>query len=1287
MEFDLGDLVWIFPHDELSWCPGEICKIEGDAYIAIAKDSEDESLYRIEKKNAIPVHPSCLQKVPDLLLLGDFNEGALLHNVRSRYFEDKIYTSVGIPILISLNPYTKLPIYSPKIAKSYKGQSDKNSNPHLYLMAEKAYTALKDGNQSIIISGESGSGKTEAAKIILSYLAETSDNSQNNLSKQVLDTNPILEAFGNAKTLRNDNSSRFGKFIEIHFDSISLKLLSARIQNYLLEKSRIVSQQTGERNYHFFYQICSGATDEEREKYHIFPPSEFNYLNKSDCLEIEGVDDSENYRETIECMNVLGFSSQERDGILRIVMGILHLGNVGFEGEEEASVSTFDSLETACDLLGIKIEIMEKVLTTRVIIDPTNNKEIIMKQNVTQSYYTRDATAKAIYSKLFTWLVERINKSIYIQQKKPSKIIGLLDIYGFEVFDINSFEQFCINYANEKLQQHFNHHMFKLEQQVYSKEKIKWDHINYEDNQTCIDLIEKTPIGIISLMDEQTKLQKGKDKQFLSNLYSKLSNNPKLCNAGPYVNEFFGIGHYAGDVYYNVNGFLEKNKDTLNPQLIRAVEKSSLSLMCEMFVVSGKSSNKSAPGSLSALTLGSQFKSQLQDLIKALSGSNPSYIRCIKPNSEKSPKVFDSQDVQRQLRCAGMLECIRIRKAGYSVRRNLKEFIDKYWIIAPSCRKNKDESSVTQCKRLISELSKMTSLAELIDSDKRMIQLGISMIFMKDEIRQALDIEYTKAAYQYSLTIQKYVRGYFQRKKYKNIKNSIFIIQANVKKWLLDLRRKRKEKYLRSSLRSLALRKKLSLKRKAVTNIKKFLIRAASKIYISYFKPSISNRVTLNSEELFIAEQGTEKSFSSPKSVSEETTKSTEEKYKRSSYIKEYTSGQTPVIDTLQREMKNLSYLLTREKQKSKTAQEEALYYKNLYQETLSQIQSIQIENQMISVSTEKKSRDSRSRAGSQNLQTELNSKNNEISLLQLKIQSLTESVEEIQEINNELKKKEKGWKNKLDTEIKKYSQENEELKKQIQMESFEKNKNDLAKYEKEIRGLKLSLRALESENSNLNGIINDQKLKINDYEEIENELRAQIKNLQEETNKRNDNFSRFENEKSKNLMMKIAELQKELESERDEFDDLQEEKENLKSENERLLSSEIYYKQEISKYQKQNKERQMIIKDLENQIEAFQHEKIEFTRAKIELQSLKSSKTIDRDSQFVKDLKEQLNELAQENEEISKELESSKQIHSTLLTLLKIKNSEIEIYKESSFNPTERLSVFQDEEKKLLAQ
>lgn len=1259
MEFVLGDLIWIYPHDELSWNPGEIVQVNEDSYIVASYKVKDDNLYSVEKANALPVHPSCLNKVPDLLALGEFNEGALLHTIRERYFDNKIYTSVGTPILISVNPYCKLPIYSGKISDAYR--KGKDENPHLFLMAEKAYSALRDGNQSIIISGESGAGKTEAAKIILSYLAGSASDTKNNLAKQVLDTNPILEAFGNAKTLRNDNSSRFGKFIEIHFDNITLKLLSARIQNYLLEKSRIVNQQLNERNYHFFYQLCAGASLEEREKYSINEANYFNYLNQSECWEIEGVDDGLNYKETRECMKVLGFTDVEQGSILSIVMGILHLGNVKFEGSDQAEILRDGSLEIACGLLGVSVESLEKVLVSRVIVDPSNGKEIIMSQTPSQAVYSRDATSKAIYSKLFSWLVERINKTIFIQQKKPTKIIGLLDIYGFEVFDNNSFEQFCINYANEKLQQHFNHHMFKSEQAEYSKEKIKWDHIKYDDNQECIDLIEKSPIGIISLLDEQCKLQKGTDRQFLVSLGQKLVGNSKLCNSAQFANEFFGIGHYAGNVFYAVNGFLEKNKDSLNPLLAQAMEKSSLGLVKDLFTTP-KQGKQSTPGSLSALTLAAQFKSQLQDLIKALSGSTPTYIRCIKPNSDKQPKEFDSKDVQRQLRCAGMLECIRIRKAGYSVRRSIKEFIDKYSLIIPSFKKT-DQAWTLLGKTLLDSLSKVKSLKSIMKPEKKLIQIGISMVFMKDELRQALDIEYSKKAAAFAIMIQKWVKKWIQRKKYKKFLYSIKKIQKVCKDWLWYKKLEKLEKNIKKSISSLICRSKLQSKKKSLTILKSFLQISASKLYLSYFrpisKPSQKRKNSLKASKI---------SHSKP----DDTPDSTDSK-KSSAYSKELTQGQSSVIGTVQREVNSLNYLLQREKEKTKSIQEESDYYKELYLSTLSKLEKLELEKSL-TVESKSTSDNSKSKQEILNMKNELKSKTNELSMMTLKLDSLKSTISELEENNKDLKAKQSVWEQKLYAEMRKNALDSQELKQKLAHGDSEKLRSEKTALDKEIRGLKVTLRQYEAENSSLKSDLQEAYIKIEDFQETEQRLKDQIKSLQQHISQSNKEESNI------TISKKIQELHKAQELLQQENEDLIDEKENLQVELNKLTLSETHFKEEFLKAQKMNKEKTMKIRELENEIENLHHEKLELTRAKIELKNIKKNSGGGEENS---ELRAQVKELNQEIEDLIRELEAAKQIHGTLLTLVKIKNNELEVLKQAGSR--ELMEDLEREEKGLL--
>jgi myosin V len=1264
MEFVLGNLIWIYPHEDLSWVPGEIIQIEKDAYITVAKDHDDSSLYRIEKINAYPVHPSCLESIPDLLSLGEFNEGALLHNIRTRYLKSQIYTSIGKPILISINPYAKLPIYSEKFSSSYREKSKQNVEPHLFLMAEQAYAALSEGNQSIIISGESGSGKTEAAKIILNYLAGSVSNASINLSKQVLDTNPILEAFGNSKTLRNDNSSRFGKFIEIHFDNVNLKLQSARIQTYLLEKSRIVNQQDGERNYHFFYQICAGASDEERERYSIGSASDYYYLNKGGCIEIEGIDDGYNYSETRECMNGLGFTALEQESITSIVMGILHLGNLNFIGDELAIISNTDTLELVSALFGLDSEDMKKILTTRVIIDPSNGKEIIMPQSVSQSYYTRDAIAKAIYSNLFSWLVDRINRAIFIKQKSKTRVIGLLDIYGFEVFDENSFEQFCINYANEKLQQHFNNHMFKLEQLEYTKEKIKWDHIEYEDNQMCIDLIEQKPIGIISLLDENCRLQKATDKQFLTGLYNKIS-NPKLCNPGPFINEYFGVSHYAGDVFYNINGFIEKNKDALNPMLHKTIQKSSIAILLDMFPAKSPK-EQAGPGSISAVTLGTQFKNQLHELLKVLSGSTPSFVRCIKPNSSKSPLLFDSIDVQRQLRCAGMLECIRIRKAGYSVRRSLKEFTSKYWVIVPSS-KNEASSTMSQCKDLLTGLMKLESLRTLMDYNKKLFQMGVSMVFMKDELRQALDIEYSKAIYNHTVLIQKIFKGRLQYNRYQRLKRAGLKIQKFVKNWIWKKRVYKKKNELNQIFKIFVDRVCVQQRRKAFFIANQWIRSLVCKGKVL----GIGNYTEGSSAGLRIpveihSEVYKEEEKNAPKSKSK--------KYSNNNDL----TSNSNVIATLQQEIKSLGYYLTREREKNKTLNEELQFYKKNYQLALTQLESVQSESKNFIVNLNTNPKDSKNKQTEQSLQREIHAKTNQIELLNLKIQDLNTQMQELEESNEQLKKKESNWRNKLESEMVSHNKEIQDLRNTI--ESLETIKKDFF----ESRSNKSAAKAYENEIYSLKKTIKDLEGRNQDLCDTEAGLKTVIKSLQDEISSRNKKKIKPDEDPKLNTQ----ELEKIIENQRDQNEELQEELEKIKTEAYRMSSMENYYKEEISKHQKLNKEKQKTIKDLEKQIEDLQTQKILLAKSKFESESpIKNSKSSD-ERNLIGSLKEDIQEKDLEIQRITKEINSAKKIYGTLLTILKFKNTEINFYKQpdrhaSDFN--RELNNIKTQEKELL--
>lgn len=767
-------------------------------------------------------------------MLGDLNEQALLHNTRVRFGEDKIYTFIGMPILIAVNPYKHLNIYDEGAIGFYKKYFKKlrlNPNesglpvPHLYHIAEAAYQDMitEKKNQSIIISGESGSGKTQSTKIILKYLAASSlhsssaiptnseiaspvVNSKNTtkdvvtVEKQVLDSNPLLEAFGNAKTVKNNNSSRFGKFIQVNFTE-SGKIISAKIYNYLLEKSRVVTIQPEERNYHIFYQLILGADEKERAMYQVRPFEYFSYL-KGGCFEVDETDDRANFLEMKECMLKLKFQPKEMEYIFCVLMGILYLGNVQFvEGSANGNpIAVIDEsckgdFKIASDLLGVDTETLRKVLTVRNLKDPMSDK--IFERNLTpdKAYSCRDAIAKAVYAKMFDFIVKRINMAISNPEegknldKDKVKKIGLLDIFGFENFEINSFEQLCINYANERLQQYFNNHIFKLEQEEYKREGIDWSTVEFQDNKEIIDLIDDPKMSLFSILDSEGMLPKADDYSFLNKVYTYLNKNKYL---GDKNEEFIGISHYAGHVFYDVFGFLEKNLDQLTPDIQEALEKSKNKLIKKVFEKKEddvkRKGTKSGPNKLQSDSLSKQFKKQLDDLLKMLSQSNPRYVKCIKPNSVKKPLVLQSVDVMDQLLSAGVLEAIKIRQKGYSIRRTQEEFVKRYHPLVPHIDLKLYETTKDYrdpLLQMVNIFSQLDDLRELFISERKLIQFGLNKVFMKEEVKDML--EYKLNRIKYIFRIQTHFRRWKVYKHVRIIKRAIRLIQAHYRGYVARL--------------------------------------------------------------------------------------------------------------------------------------------------------------------------------------------------------------------------------------------------------------------------------------------------------------------------------------------------------------------------------------------------------------------------------------------------------------------------------------------------------------------
>ncbi|XP_062200234.1 myosin-1-like isoform X2 [Phragmites australis] len=645
---------------------------------SVLKISEGKVL-RLKTESLQPANPEILDGVDDLMQLSYLSEPSVLYNLQCRYSQDMIYTKAG-PVLVAVNPFKKVSLYGNEYIDAYRNKT--MDSPHVYAIADSALLEMKrdEVNQSIIISGESGAGKTETAKIAMQYLAALGGGS--GIEYEILQTNPILEAFGNAKTLRNDNSSRFGKLIEIHFSTTG-RICGAMIQTFLLEKSRVVQCAVGERSYHIFYQLCAGAPTSLREKLNLKKVDEYKYLKQSCCYSIAGVDDAQMFRTVTEAMDIVHISKEDQENVFAMVSAVLWLGDVSFtviDNENHVEIIVDEASKTVAELLGCSTEDLDLALSKRHM--KVNNENIVQKLTLSQATDTRDALAKSVYASLFEWLVEQINKSLSVGKRRTGRSISILDIYGFESFDKNSFEQFCINFANERLQQHFNRHLFKLEQEEYVEDGIDWAKVEFEDNQDCLNLFEKKPLGLLSLLDEESTFPNATDLTFANKLKQHLNTNS--CFRGE-RGKVFAVRHYAGEVAYDTSGFLEKNRDLLHMDSIQLLAKckSSLPQMFASKMLAQSDSSISVPYRSSAadsqkLSVAMKFKAQLFQLMQRLESTTPHFIRCIKPNNLQLPAIYEQGLVLQQLKCCGVLEVVRISRSGYPTRMTHQKFARRY---------------------------------------------------------------------------------------------------------------------------------------------------------------------------------------------------------------------------------------------------------------------------------------------------------------------------------------------------------------------------------------------------------------------------------------------------------------------------------------------------------------------------------------------------------------------------------------------------------------------------------
>ncbi|XP_040269881.1 unconventional myosin-Va isoform X4 [Bufo bufo] len=787
--------VWI-PDPEEVWKSAEIQKDykPGDGVLHLQLEEGTALQYRLDAKTKeLPPlrNPDILVGENDLTALSYLHEPAILHNLKVRFIDSKlIYTYCGI-VLVAINPYEQLPIYGADIINAYSGQNMGDMDPHIFAVAEEAYKqmARDERNQSIIVSGESGAGKTVSAKYAMRYFATVSGTeSEANVEERVLASNPIMEAIGNAKTTRNDNSSRFGKYIEIGFDR-RYRIIGAHMRTYLLEKSRVVFQADDERNYHIFYQLCASASLPEFSVLKLGNANSFHYTNQGRSPVIDAVDDAKELRNTRQACALLGIGEQHQKGIFRILAAILHLGNVDIKGRDSDSClipPKHEPLLIFCDLMGVDYEEMSHWLCHRKLV--TAAETFIKPISRLQATNARDALSKHIYANLFSWIVTHVNKAL-LSSAKQNSFIGVLDIYGFETFEINSFEQFCINYANEKLQQQFNLHVFKLEQEEYLKEQIPWTLIDFYDNQPCINLIE-AKMGILDLLDEECKMPKGSDNTWAQKLYNTQLKTCSLFEKPRLSNVAFIVQHFADKVEYQCEGFLEKNKDTVFEDQVKVLRASKFKLLTELFqddvhalsptsatptgrtLLSRKGLRKPKPEHASKehkKTVGHQFRNSLHLLMETLNATTPHYVRCIKPNDYKYPFTFDSKRAVQQLRACGVLETIRISAAGFPSRWTYQEFFSRYRVLM----KQKDVLSDRRqtCKNVLEKL--------IVDQDK--YQFGKTKIFFRAGQVAYLEKIRADKLRMACIRIQKTIRGWLLRKKYLRMKRAAICIQRYVR--------------------------------------------------------------------------------------------------------------------------------------------------------------------------------------------------------------------------------------------------------------------------------------------------------------------------------------------------------------------------------------------------------------------------------------------------------------------------------------------------------------------------
>ncbi|XP_056308924.1 myosin-9-like isoform X2 [Danio aesculapii] len=788
-------LVWV-PSERLGFEAGSLKEEHGDEVVVELADSGKK--IRVNKDDIQKMNPPKFSKVEDMAELTCLNEASVLHNLKERYYSGLIYTYSGL-FCVVINPYKNLPIYSEEIVDMYKGKKRHEMPPHIYAITDTAYRSMMQDreDQSILCTGESGAGKTENTKKVIQYLAHVASShktkkDQGELEKQLLQANPILEAFGNAKTVKNDNSSRFGKFIRINFD-VNGYIVGANIETYLLEKSRAIRQAKEERTFHMFYYMLTGVGDKLRSELCLEGYNKYRFLSNGNVT-IPGQQDRDMYVETVEAMRIMGFSEEEHVGLLRVISSVLQLGNMSFKKErhsDQASMPDDTAAQKVCHLMGMNVtDFTRAILSPRIKV----GRDYVQKaQTQEQAEFAVEALAKATYERMFRWLVMRINKALDKTKRQGASFIGILDIAGFEIFELNSFEQLCINYTNEKLQQLFNHTMFILEQEEYQREGIEWSFIDFGlDLQPCIDLIEKpaSPPGILALLDEECWFPKATDKSFVEKVLQEQGTHPKFHKPKKLKDEAdFCIIHYAGKVDYKADEWLMKNMDPLNDNVATLLNQSTDRFVSELWKdvdrivgldkVAGMSELPGAFKTRKGMfrTVGQLYKEQLSKLMATLRNTNPNFVRCIIPNHEKKAGKLDPHLVLDQLRCNGVLEGIRICRQGFPNRIVFQEFRQRYEILTPNSIPKGFMDGKQACMLMIRAL----------ELDPNLYRIGQSKVFFRAGVLAHLEEERDMKITDVIINFQAWCRGYVARKAFAKRQQQLTamrVIQRNCAAYL-----------------------------------------------------------------------------------------------------------------------------------------------------------------------------------------------------------------------------------------------------------------------------------------------------------------------------------------------------------------------------------------------------------------------------------------------------------------------------------------------------------------------